>query len=90
VGRISEEYLNKKYNKQVKAGTASFHELNFEEEKNEKLVKELGVSGSALIVRKIENGKVSSKDLTSTAFIWALANPAKVEEALEQELKILK
>ncbi len=90
VGRISEEYLKKEYAKQMKAGIAFFKELNFEDKENAKIVKELEVSGSALFVRKIENGKVSAKDLTGTAFVWALANPSKVEAALEKELKILK
>ena len=90
VGRISEEYLNKEYGKQMKTGIATFKELNFEEKENAKIVEELEVSGSALFVRKIENGKVSAKDLTGTAFMWALVNPAKVESALEEELKILK
>lgn len=63
-------------------GDLVFKSYNAENAVNNKLVKELGVTGSALIVMK--NGK--KIDLTSKAFMYALRQPEKLKAALRDAL----
>lgn len=63
-------------------GDLVFKSYNAENSANKKLVKELGVTGSALIVVK-GNEKI---DLTSKAFMYGLKQPEKLREALRDAL----
>jgi hypothetical protein len=63
-------------------GDLVFKSYNAENAVNKKLVKELGVTGSALIVVK-GNEKI---DLTSKGFMYGLKQPEKLHEALRDAL----
>ncbi len=63
-------------------GELIFKSYNAEDAQNKKLVKELGVTGSALIVVKGEE-KI---DLTSKGFMYGLKQPEKLREALRETL----
>lgn len=63
-------------------GDLVFKSYNAENAVNKKLVKELGVTGSALIVVK-GNEKV---DLTSKGFMYGLKQPEKLRQALRDAL----
>lgn len=66
----------------VKKGELVFQSLNAEDDANKELVKELGVSGSSLFV--VKGGEKT--DLTSKAFMYALKQPEKLQDALRQVL----
>ena len=63
-------------------GKLVFKSYNAENAANKKLVKELGVTGSALIV--IKGGE--KIDLTSKGFMYALKQPEKLKQALRDAL----
>ena len=63
-------------------GELVFKSYNAENAVNKKLVEELGVTGSALIVIKGDE-KI---DLTSKGFMYALKQPEKLREALRNAL----
>ena len=63
-------------------GELEFKSYNAENAVNKKLVKELGVTGSSLIVVK-GNEKI---DLTSKGFMYALKQPEKLRQALRDAL----
>lgn len=63
-------------------GDLVFKSYNAENAINKKLVKELGVTGSALIIVKGEE-KI---DLTSKGFMYGLKQPEKLREALRDAL----
>lgn len=63
-------------------GELVFKSYNAEDTGNKKLVKELGVTGSALIVVKGEE-KI---DLTSKGFMYGLKQPEKLRAALREAL----
>ncbi|NQU53689.1 MAG: hypothetical protein HQ522_14240 [Bacteroidetes bacterium] len=63
-------------------GELIFKSYNAEDAQNKKLVKELGVTGSALIIVKGEE-KI---DLTSKGFMYGLKQPEKLREALREAL----
>lgn len=66
----------------VEKGDIIFKSVNAEDASNKKLVKQLGVAGSALIVTKGE----TKTDLTSKGFMYALKQPEKLREALRETL----
>ncbi len=70
-------YLDAKEN-----GELIFKSYNAENASNKKLVKELGVTGSALIILKGDE-KI---DLTSKGFMYGLKQPEKLREALREAL----
>lgn len=63
-------------------GELVYKSYNAENAANKKLVKELGVTGSALIVVK-GNEKI---DLTSKGFMYGLKQPEKLRQALRDAL----
>jgi len=63
-------------------GELVFKSYNIENAVNKKLVDELGVSGSSLLVIKGDE-KI---DLTSKAFMYALKQPEKLQQALRDAL----
>lgn len=66
----------------VENGDLVFKTFNIEDALNKKLVKELDVTGSALIVLKGEE-KI---DLTSKGFLYGLKQPEKLRQALREAL----
>lgn len=63
-------------------GDLVFKSYNAENAVNKKLVKELGITGSSLIVVKGDE----KTNLTSKAFMYALKQPEKLREALRDAL----
>ena len=70
------------YSDAKESGNLVFKSYNVENDVNKKLVKELGVTGSALIVVKGQE-KI---DLTSKGFMYGLKQPEKLREALRDAL----
>ena len=63
-------------------GNLELKVFNVEEEANKKIVEQMGVTGSALIVVKGDE----QIDLTSKGFLYALKQPEKLREALREAL----
>lgn len=72
----------KPYSDAKENGELIFKSYNAENAANKKLVKELGVTGSALIV--VKNGEKT--DLTSKGFMYGLKQPEKLRAALREVL----
>ena len=70
------------FSQAIENGLLEFKSFNAEEKSNSKLIKELGVSGSALIIVK---GKKKT-DLTSKGFMYALKQPEKLRQAVRDVL----
>ena len=70
------------YSQAKENGDLVFESYNAEDAANKKLVKQLGVTGSALIVVKGDE-KI---DLTSKGFMYGLKQPEKLREALREAL----
>ncbi len=68
---------------EVEKGEIVFKDYNAEESANKALCKEMGVTGSALIV---VNGDKKT-DLTSKGFMYALKQPEKLHKAIIDALK---
>lgn len=77
MGTYAEEAVTKGFEKQVKDGTVEFRFVDFEIEKNAKLVKAYKITGPALIVAKVADNKVQArKDLKE---IWTKVRGEKSE-----------
>jgi hypothetical protein len=68
MGAYSDEAVKGAYREEIKKGTVSFYFIDYEDEKNEKLVKGYDVAGPALIVAKITDNKVAK--YASLEDIW--------------------
>jgi len=79
----TKKVLSENYADEVKKGEIVFKDYNAEESANKAICKEMGVSGSALIV---VNGDKKT-DLTSKGFMYALKQPEKLHEAIIEALK---
>jgi len=86
VGSVSKEYLEEKYSKEIEAGKLSFHDVNYDQAENKELAEQMEVSGSSLLVKKTDGSEISTEDLTNLAFMYALANPQKLKDALQKEI----
>lgn len=79
----TKKVLNEQHYVEAKEkGKLVFKSYNAEDSANKKLVEELGITGSSLIVLK---GK-EKIDLTSKGFMYALKQPEKLREALREAL----
>jgi len=70
------------FSEAMKSGDIVFKSYNAENAANSKLVKEMGVTGSSLIVVK----GAEKIDLTSKGFMYGLKQPEKLREALRKAL----
>lgn len=70
------------YPYKLEEGRISFEVVNIEEEPGEKLAKEIGVYGQALLIVKGEE-KI---DLTSDGFLYAIYNPEKLKQLLRERI----
>ncbi|MBU2929366.1 nitrophenyl compound nitroreductase subunit ArsF family protein [Winogradskyella psychrotolerans] len=61
--------LDTYFSYELKADKISFHVINVDEKKNEKLAEKFEASGTALILNVIKNGKETKIDLTEFAFM---------------------
>ena len=73
----------KPFSEALETGEIVFKSYNAENAVNNKLLKELGVTGSALLIIKGEE-KI---DLTSKGFMYGLKQPEKLREVLREALK---
>uniref|UniRef100_UPI0032180F5E nitrophenyl compound nitroreductase subunit ArsF family protein n=1 Tax=uncultured Draconibacterium sp. TaxID=1573823 RepID=UPI0032180F5E len=83
IEKVTKEVLEEQpYASAKKNGELLFKSYNAEDSANKKLVKKMGVTGSALIVVKGDK----KTDLTSKGFMYALKQPEKLQEALRKAL----
>ena len=68
MGSYSEEAVTKGFDTQVKEGTVEFRYVDFQDEKNAKLVKAYKITGPTLIVVKVAGSKV--KEYKNLKEIW--------------------
>jgi thiol-disulfide isomerase/thioredoxin len=59
MGAYADETVKSAFMEQIKKGTVSFHFVDFQNKKNEKLAKGYRIEGPALIVAKIADNKVA-------------------------------
>lgn len=82
VEQVTKETLEAAYPEQMKQGNMTFQSLNIEEDENEPLARQLGVSGQTLLIVKGDK----KKDLTNDAFMYARTNPDKLKEKIQKAI----
>ncbi len=82
VEQVTKETLEATYPEQMKQGNMTFQSLNIEEDENEPLARQLGVSGQTLLIVKGDK----KKDLTNDAFMYARTNPDKLKEKIQKAI----
>lgn len=68
MGSYSEEAVKEGFAKQIKEGLVEFHYIDFQDEKNEAFAKGYKITGPALVVVKVVDGKV--KEYKNLKDIW--------------------
>lgn len=89
VGSVSKDFLTQNYAEEIKAGTVFYHDVNYDQAENKELAKKMEVSGSSLLVKKTTESEISIENLTNLAFMYAIANPQKLKNAIKKEVDSL-
>ncbi|HYQ55917.1 MAG TPA: nitrophenyl compound nitroreductase subunit ArsF family protein [Draconibacterium sp.] len=79
----TKKVLNENFSTEVNKGEIVFSEYNAEDKSNKEMVKELGVTGTSLII--VEGDKKT--DLTSKGFMYAVKQPEKLRKAIIKALE---
>ena len=82
VEKVTEESLKKNFPEQLKDKKIVFTSVNLDDEANNSLVEKLKVGGQSLLIVKGTN----VKDLTNKAFMYAVDQPEKLENAIKETI----
>lgn len=75
MGDYSEEAIASGFEKQVKLGTVEFHYIDFQDKKNKAFTKAYKITGPALILARVADGKVA--EFKNLEGIWSHAGEKK-------------
>lgn len=89
VGIISNGFTKMTYKNELENGKVKYHEINYDQEGNEKLVEKFQVSGSSLFVRTVKDNHEEIVNLTELAFLYAALDADKIREAIKSEIEIV-
>jgi hypothetical protein len=82
VEKVTEESLKKNFPEELKNKTIVFQSINLDDKTNDALAAKLKITGQALLIVKGE----TSKDLTNKAFMYAVDQPEKLENAIKETI----
>jgi hypothetical protein len=85
VEKVTEESIKKNFPDQLKEKTIIFSSINLDDESNNDLAKRLKVAGQSLLIVKGSN----TKDLTNKAFMYAVDQPEKLENAIKEAINTI-
>lgn len=87
IGKYSKAVIEEKFQKELNSGKITFREVNIDLPENLKMAQDYGVSGSALFINAIKDGKDNHEEDTT---VWRLvANEAQMKSYFESKLKSL-
>ena len=78
--------LNHVFKKELDDGTIVFKTINFDDDKNEKIVTDYLAYGTSLFFNVIKNGKEKHIDLSTFSFKWG-DNKEKYSRMLEEKIR---
>ncbi len=87
IGKYTRTVIEEKFPNELKSGKITFREVNIDLAKNRQLAKDYGVSGSALYINTIKDGKDNHEEDTT---VWRLVtNESQMKSYFEAKLKKL-
>lgn len=87
IGKYTQEVINQKFASEIYSGKIVFKEINIDLPENKQMAKDYGVSGSALFINAIKDGKDNHEE---DATVWRLVtNEAQLKTYFEAKLKKL-
>jgi hypothetical protein len=87
IGEYTKAVIEEKFSKELNSGKITFREVNIDLPENFKMAKDYGVSGSALYINAVKNGKDSHEEDTT---VWRLvANETQMKTYFEAKLKAI-
>lgn len=87
IGKYTKSVIEEKFSEELKSGKITFKEVNIDLPENKQMAKDYGVSGSALFINAIKDGKDNHEE---DATVWRLVtNEAKLKAYFEAKIKKL-
>lgn len=87
IGKYSKAVIEEKFLGELNSGKITFREVNIDLPENFKMAKDYGVSGSALYINAVKDGKDNHEEDTT---VWRLVtNEAQMKSYFEAKLKSL-
>ncbi|MPN47603.1 hypothetical protein SDC9_195206 [bioreactor metagenome] len=87
IGKYAKATIEEKFPEELKSGKITFREVNIDLPENEKMAKDYGVTGSALFINAIKDGKDNHEEDT---IVWRLVtNEVQMKSYFESKLKKL-
>lgn len=87
IGKYAKAIIEEKFSEELKSGKITFKEVNIDSPENFQMAKDYGVSGSALYINAIKDGKDNHEEDTT---VWRLVtNEAQMKYYFEAKLKKL-
>lgn len=87
IGKYTKSVIEEKFPKELKSGKIIFKEVNIDLPENFNMAKDYGVSGSALYINAIKDGKDNHEEDTT---VWRLVtNEAQMKSYFEAKLRKL-
>lgn len=87
IGKYSKAVIEEKFSEELNSGKITFREVNIDLPENFKMAKNYGVSGSALYINAIKDGKDYHEEDTT---VWRLVtNEVQMKSYFEAKLKSL-
>lgn len=82
IENLARGYTTIHYNEQVNSGFISINSIDIEKPENKMLAQKMKVTGSALYIRMVKNGRAYYYDLTQMAFMHIESDPNYIREEL--------
>lgn len=87
IGKYTQAVVEEKFPDELKSGKITFREVNIDLAENRQLAKDYGVSGSALYINAVKDGKDNHEEDTT---VWRLVtNEAQIKSYFEAKIKKL-
>jgi disulfide oxidoreductase YuzD len=87
IGKYAKAVIEEKFPEELKSGKITFKEVNIDLPENFKMAQDYGVSGSALFINAIKDGKDNHEEDTT---VWRLVtNEGQIKTYFEAKLKAL-
>jgi len=87
IGKYTQAVIEEKFPEELKSGKITFREVNIDSPENFQMAKDYGVSGSALYINAIKDGKDNHEEDTT---VWRLVtNEAQIKSYFEAKLRKL-
>jgi len=86
IGPIAKATAEKNFQKEMKAGTLAYFDLDINQPVNDSIAKRLECKWAGLYILSLVNGKEVIEDITDVAFMYALDKPDTLTQIIKSSI----